>query len=49
MSADTKVKPYPEGSGSLGPGRCSVCGKTWIWNVSRRLYVADCDCHKALS
>ena len=36
----------PEGSGSLGHGRCSVCGKPWVWNVWRRLYVAVCECHK---
>lgn len=39
------MKPYPEGSGSFGPGRCSICGTQWVWNVPRRLWVAQCSCH----
>lgn len=39
-------KPYPEGSGSLGPGRCSICGTPWVFNVARSLWVAVCGCHQ---
>ena len=37
---------HAPGTGSLGPGRCAVCGTPWVWSVARRLWVAACECER---